>query len=169
MDRPEPTLLWDIDADTTVPLPLRNNDWDGAALIVGDYLLEGGENGWLYVVHLNRGYDEQGLVTVDPEIVATIAGFDDELLGDLGDREVSIENSVAFRKGVVYFANSGGLVQGWDISDLLGGRHRLQPGVPVLGRATTSMPRSCWTRRGSSTWRPSTSGSTSAPRRSASS
>ena len=121
MDRPEPTLLWDIDADTTVPLPLRNNDWDGAALIVGDYLLEGGENGWLYVVHLNRGYDEQGLVTVDPEIVATIAGFDDELLGNLGDREVSIENSVAFRKGVVYFANSGGLVQGWDISDLLAG------------------------------------------------
>jgi outer membrane protein assembly factor BamB len=121
MDRPEPTLLWDIDADTTVPLPLRNNDWDGAALIVGDYLLEGGENGWLYVVHLNRGYDEQGLVTVDPEIVATIAGFDDELLGNLGDREVSIENSVAFRKGIVYFANSGGLVQGWDISDLLAG------------------------------------------------
>ena len=72
-------------------------------------------------------------MTVDPEIVATIAGFDDELLGNLGDREVSIENSVAFRKGVVYFANSGGLVQGWDISDLLGGRHLLQPGVPVLG------------------------------------
>ena len=88
---------------------------------MGDYLLEGGENGWFYVVRLNRGYDEQGLVTVDPEIVATIPGFDDELLGSLGDREVSIENSVAFRKGVVYFANSGGLVQGWDISDLLAG------------------------------------------------
>ena len=112
---------WTIDADTTVPRPLWNNDWDGAALVVGDYLLEGGENGWFYVVQLNRGYDDEGLVTVDPEIVATIPGFDDELLGDLGDEEVSIENSVAFRDGVAYFANSGGLVQGWDISDLLGG------------------------------------------------
>ena len=84
MDRAEPTLLWDIDADTSVPLPLRNNDWDGAPLVIGDYLLEGGENGWFYVVQLNRGYDEQGLVTVDPEIVATIPGFDDELLGAAG-------------------------------------------------------------------------------------
>ena len=39
----------------------------------------------------------------------------------MGDDEVSIENSVAFRDGIVYFANSGGLVQGWDISDLLDG------------------------------------------------
>ena len=61
------------------------------------------------------------MVTVEPEIVATIAGFDDQLLQDLGDKEVSIENSVVFRKGIVYFANSGGLVQGWDISDLLAG------------------------------------------------
>ena len=35
-----------------------------------------------------------GLVTVAPEVVATIPGFDDELLAALGDREVSIENSV---------------------------------------------------------------------------
>ncbi len=121
MDRAAPELLWDIDADTSVPRPLRNNDWDGAALVVGDYLLIGGENGWFYVVRLERSYGPDGLVTVDPEIVATIPGFDDQLLTDLGDREVSIENSVVFRKGIVYFANSGGLVQGWDISDLLSG------------------------------------------------
>ena len=121
LDRPQPELLWSIDGATTVPLPLRNDDWDGAPLIVGDFMLVGGENGWLYVVRLHRGYDTRGLVTVDPEIVATIAGFDDLLLSDLGDKEVSIENSVVFRKGVVYFANSGGLVQGWDISDLLAG------------------------------------------------
>ncbi|HEY6568297.1 MAG TPA: PQQ-binding-like beta-propeller repeat protein [Actinomycetota bacterium] len=121
LDRPEPTLLWSINAATTVPLPLRNDDWDGAPLIIGDYMLEGGENGWLYVVRLHRGYDPSGLVTVAPEIVATIAGFDDQLLRDLGDKDVSIENSVVFRKGVVYFANSGGLVQGWDIRDLLAG------------------------------------------------
>ncbi len=121
LDRPEPELLWSINSATTVPLPLRNDDWDGAPSIIGDYMLEGGENGWLYVVQLHRGYDATGLVTVAPEIVATIAGFDDQLLRDLGDKEVSIENSVVFRKGVVYFANSGGLVQGWDISDLLTG------------------------------------------------
>jgi len=72
-------------------------------------------------VKLNRGYDENGKVTVHPETVATIAGFDDQLLRDIGDQDVSIENSVAFRDGIVYFANSGGLVQGWDISNLLQG------------------------------------------------
>jgi outer membrane protein assembly factor BamB len=35
---------------------------------------------------------------------------------------VSIENSVAFHDGVAYFANSGGLVQGWDVSRVLEGR-----------------------------------------------
>ncbi len=53
--------------------------------------------------------------------MATIPGYDEQLLSDVGDEEVSIENSVAFRDGIVYFANSGGLVQGWDISDLLDG------------------------------------------------
>src|SRR5581483_4585423 len=57
LDRPEPTVLWSIDADTSVPNPMWNNDWDGAALVIGDYLLEGGENSWLYVVRLHRGYD----------------------------------------------------------------------------------------------------------------
>ncbi len=121
MDRPSPTVLWSMNSETTVPQPLWNNDWDGAALVIGDYLLEGGENSWLYVVKLNRGYDADGKVSVDPKIVATIPGFDDQLLADVGDEDVSIENSVSFRDGVVYFANSGGLVQGWDISDLLTG------------------------------------------------
>ena len=110
-----------MNADTTVSRPLWNNDWDGAALVLGDYLLEGGENSWFYVVKINRGYDDTGKVTVDPTIVATIPGYDEQLLSDAGDEEVSIENSVAFRDGIVYFANSGGLVQGWDISDLLDG------------------------------------------------
>jgi hypothetical protein len=121
MDRPTPTVLWSIDSETTVSQPLWNNDWDGAALVIGDYLLEGCENGWFYVVRLNRDYDANGKVVVDPKIVATIPGFDDRLLSDIGDHEVSIENSVSFRDGVAYFANSGGLVQGWDISDVLAG------------------------------------------------
>ena len=73
---------------------------------------------------INRGYDGNGKVTVNPKIVATIPGYDDQFLSDAGDNEVSIENSVAFRNGVVYFANSAGLVQGWDISDLLDGGHK---------------------------------------------
>jgi hypothetical protein len=123
MDRPVPTELYRIDADTSVPHPIWNNDWDGAPLEIGDYLLEGGENSWFYVIRLHRGYGPDGLVRVDPQIVARIPGWDEELLTALGEDppDISIENSVAFLNGVVYFANSGGLVQGWDISDILNG------------------------------------------------
>jgi hypothetical protein len=58
---------------------------------------------------------------VDPKVVLTVPGYDDALLSAIGDGDVSIENSVAFRDGVAYFANSGGLVQGWDISRVLAG------------------------------------------------
>ena len=61
MDRPHPTTLWSFDADSQ-PGRIWNNDWDGAPLIVGDYMLEGGENSWFYVVHLHRHYDAQGKV-----------------------------------------------------------------------------------------------------------
>ena len=81
LDRPEPETLWSIDGGTSVPRPLRNDDWDGAPLIVRDHLLAGGENGWLYVIRLHRGYDDADLVTVGPEVVAKIPGFDEELLG----------------------------------------------------------------------------------------
>lgn len=121
LDRDAPETLWSIDGGTSAPRPLRNDDWDGAPLVIRDHLLAGGENGWFYVIRLDRAYGEDGLVTVAPEVVATIPGFDDELLAVLGDQEVSIENSVAYRRGVAYFANSGGLVQGWDIGALLDG------------------------------------------------
>ena len=42
---------------TRNPGGLWNDDWDGAPLMIGDYLLEGGENSWFYVVRLNRHYD----------------------------------------------------------------------------------------------------------------
>jgi hypothetical protein len=122
LDRPEPTVLWQVDANSSVPNPVWNNDWDGAPLVIDDYLIEGGENSWLYVIRLNRDYDKNGRVTVDPEVVFTAPGFDDELMASLPDSDVSIENSVAFDDGVVYFANSGGLVQGWDISRILAGK-----------------------------------------------
>jgi outer membrane protein assembly factor BamB len=126
LDRQEPLVLWSIQGATSVDRPLRNDDWDGAALVVNDVLFEGGENGWLYVIRLHRDYDELGLVTVSPEVVATVPSFDDELLRALGDAEVSIENSVALHRGVLYLANSGGLVQGWDVSDVLAGGTRLE-------------------------------------------
>ena len=48
-------------------------------------------------------------------------GWDDELLSHITDHQVSIESSVAISGNTVYFANSGGLVQGWDISGLKDG------------------------------------------------
>jgi outer membrane protein assembly factor BamB len=121
MDRPTPTVLWTLDAHTSVPQPMWNDDWDGAALVVDDYLFEGGENSWFYAIRLNRGYDEQGRVTVNPQVVDVEQGWDQELLDDLGDDDVSIESSVAFQDGVVYFGNSGGLIQGWDVRPILAG------------------------------------------------
>ncbi|HEX6263279.1 MAG TPA: PQQ-binding-like beta-propeller repeat protein [Actinomycetota bacterium] len=117
--------LWSLSADSA-PDPTWNDDWDGSPLVIDDYLLEGGENSWFYVVKLNRGYDGQGRVTVNPRIRVMVPGYDDELIAALGDEQVSIESSVAFHDGVAYFANSGGLVQGWDVSDVLlgGDRHR---------------------------------------------
>jgi outer membrane protein assembly factor BamB len=123
LDRPRPTVLWSLDANTSVPEPVWNNDWDGAALVVGDYLVEGGENSWLYVVRLNRGWTRNGKVRVRPRVVLTVPGWDDRLESDAPGRHYSIESSVAFDEGVAYFANSAGLVQGWDISRVLrGGR-----------------------------------------------
>jgi hypothetical protein len=112
-----------MNADTTVPSPEWNNDWDGAALVVGDYLLEGGENSWFYVVKLNRGWTAHHRVRVRPRIVLRVPSWDDTLASKWPTRSFSIENSVAFRDGVAYFANSAGLVQGWDISRILRGGH----------------------------------------------
>ena len=117
-DRDELTELWHIDAHDVAPT-MWNDDWDGSGLVIDDVLLEGGENSRFHAVRLHRTYGADKLVTVDPEIVFHTAGWDDELLSDIGDRQVSIENSVAVYDDVVYFSNSGGLVQGWDISSLL--------------------------------------------------
>jgi outer membrane protein assembly factor BamB len=123
LDRKRPTVLWSLNADTSVPDPTWNNDWDGAALVVGDYLIEGGENSWLYVIKLNRGWTPKHKVRVRPRVVVTVPSWDDRVEVDAPGEHYSIENSVAFHDGVVYLANSAGLVQGWDISKVLrGGR-----------------------------------------------
>ena len=125
LDRgPAPVELWSLSSDSA-PEPVWNNDWDGSPLVVDDLLIEGGENSWFYVIKLNRGHDDRGRVTVDPKVKAVVPGFDERLFADLGDDDVSIENSVALYDEVVYFANSGGLVQGWDIGAVFDGGRRI--------------------------------------------
>ncbi|HEY3142517.1 MAG TPA: PQQ-binding-like beta-propeller repeat protein [Acidimicrobiales bacterium] len=119
IDGTEPRELWSLDATAVSPTKW-NNDWDGTPLVIDDYMYEGGENSQFHVVKLNRSYAADGSVQVAPELVFNAPGWDDELIASLESRQqdVSIENSVAYRDGVVYFANSGGLVQGWDVSGL---------------------------------------------------
>ncbi len=129
IDRPggKAVELWRLSANAVSPT-LWNNDWDGSAMVLDDYLLEGGENSQFHIVKLNRGYDAEHRVSVAPSLVFNTPGWDDELRRDLAGRstsEVSIENSVAVDDDVVYFANSGGLVQGWDLAPLRAG------GVPT--------------------------------------
>lgn len=121
IDRPVPTELWRLHADEAGPI-LWNDDWDGSPLVLDDHLIEGGENSRLHIVKLNRAYDAAQRVTVRPELVFSAPGWDAELLQALDDTEVSIEGSVALSGSTLYFANSGGLVQGWDISGLSEGR-----------------------------------------------
>ncbi len=118
---PEPVELWKLSADAVSPV-MWNNDWDGSPLIMGDFMYEGGENSQFHVVKLNRGYAADGTVTVNPQLVFNAPGWDDELMANIGDNDVSIENSVSYHEGTIYFANSGGLVQGWDVSGLDQGR-----------------------------------------------
>ncbi len=120
-----PQTLWTLHADDVSPTKW-NNDWDGSPLVIDDYLFEGGENGQFHIVKLNRAMGADGKVTVDPKIVFHAPGWDDQELSDLagsGTRvnDVSIENSVAISGDTVYFSNSGGLVQGWDVSKIRDG------------------------------------------------
>ncbi|MFV0258297.1 MAG: PQQ-binding-like beta-propeller repeat protein [Acidimicrobiales bacterium] len=117
IDGAAPRELWTLSADAIQPI-LWNDDWDGSALVVRGRLILGGENGRFYVYDLNRGYGDDGRVEVNPELAFTTESWDQPLLDALGDLDVSVEGSVAMSGDVVYFANSGGLVQGWDLSPL---------------------------------------------------
>lgn len=111
--------LWSLDALSVSP-SLWNDDWDGSPVVIDDHLFIGGENSNFHIVRLHRGYDEQGWATVAPELISVVPGWDSELLAAVGDN-VSIENSVTIVDDIVYFANSGGLVQGWDIAPVRDG------------------------------------------------
>jgi hypothetical protein len=121
IDRPVPTELYRLSANAVSPT-LWNDDWDGSPMVLGDYLFEGGENSQFHILKLNRGYDKDGKVTVSPKLIFNAPGWDQELLNAIGDKDVSIENSVAVSGNTVYFSNSGGLLQGWDIKGLKEGK-----------------------------------------------
>ena len=115
------------------------------ALVIDDYLFEGGENSQFHIVKLNRAYGADGLVQVDPAArVQHARAGTTSCWRDIGDNEVSIENSVAISGNTVYFANSGGLVQGWDIA-------RPRPGAAADRGCSASGPATTPTRRSSST------------------
>jgi outer membrane protein assembly factor BamB len=124
IDRPEPTELWKLHANDVGPV-MWNDDWDSSPLIIDDHLFVGGENSQFVVIKLNRGQGPDGKVTVDPELVWHTPSWDDELLAALAGasqpKAMSVESSPAISGNVVYFTNSGGLVQGWDMSPLAGG------------------------------------------------
>ncbi len=115
LDRDTPTELWSLDA-ASVP-GMWNNDWDSNPAIVDGVMYEGGENSWWFAIELNRAYDDDGLVTVDPEIVFDTPAFTDELVRAVG-RQQSVENSTAVFEDRAYFANSAGRVVGVDIGAL---------------------------------------------------
>lgn len=114
---PAPVELWKLSAYDGVQ-QVWNDDWDGSALIIDDYMFEGGENSNFYIVKLNRHYDAAGKVQIDPQVVFRSPGWDQELWSLISDHQFSIENSVAISGNTLYFANSAGLVQGWDISGI---------------------------------------------------
>jgi outer membrane protein assembly factor BamB len=120
IDRNPVQELWSMDARDVSPT-LWNDDWDGSGLVLEDVLFEGGENSQLHAVRLNRAMGGDGLVTMAPQLIWNTPGWDDQLLADVGDRQVSMESSVAISGNTLYAANSGGLIQGWDISGLRDG------------------------------------------------
>jgi len=115
-DRPEE--LWRLDGNSVQP-KYGDDDWDSSGLVIDDYLFQNSENGNFHIIKLNRGYDANGRVTVAPELLYHIPSWDAEL--QQVDWDFSIENSVAIYGNVAYFANSSGLVQGWDLSGLKNG------------------------------------------------
>lgn len=142
IDRPEPTELFNLDADA-LPNGIWNDDWDSSALIRNDYAFEGCENGHFYILKLNRGYGTDGKVTVSPEIVLDFVGWTDTLLANIGSKDVGIENSPCVVGDRVYFSNSGGLLTCLDVSATL---QELAPvEAPAKGAAAYPVLFQYWT------------------------
>ncbi len=120
LDRDPPAELWALDSADHPGI--WNNDWDGNPVVIDDLLYEGGENGLLFVVRLNRSIGADGLVAVAPEILVSMPGWTDGLLAAVGDRNASIESSVAVAGDRLYFTNSAGRVAGVDLGQVESGQ-----------------------------------------------
>lgn len=118
LDGDEVTEVWSLHAKAVEGM--WNDDWDSNPVVVDDMLYVGGENSWWFAIKLNRAYDADGKVTVDPEVVYQMPAWTDELYDLLG-RQHSIENSTAIFEDKAYFATSGGRVVGVDLSDIENG------------------------------------------------
>lgn len=122
LDREEPEQLWSLDANAVNGI--WNNDWDANPIVIDDIMYEGGENGWFFAVDLNRQYLDNGLISVHPEVLFSMPGYNDELIAKSG-RNVSIESSAVAYGQRVYFANSGGRVVGLDVSNIRSGEAQI--------------------------------------------
>lgn len=118
LDGDEVREVWSLHAKAVEGM--WNDDWDSNPVVIDDMLYVGGENSWWFAIKLNRAYDAEGKVTVDPEIVYQMPAWTDELFDLLG-RQHSVENSTAVFEDKAYFATSGGRVVGVDISDVENG------------------------------------------------
>ncbi len=116
LDRDVPTEIWALDSED-LPDGIWNNDWDSNPVIVDGVMYEGGENGIFYAIELNRTYDEEGRALVNPEIIYQYISYNEELVS-LTDQNLSIENSPLVVDDVVYVANSGGRIMGFDIKKI---------------------------------------------------
>ncbi|MFC2153584.1 PQQ-binding-like beta-propeller repeat protein [Actinomycetota bacterium] len=118
LDGDEVREVWSLHAKAVEGM--WNDDWDSNPVVVDDMLYVGGENSWWFAIKLNRAYDADGKVTVDPEIVYEMPAWTDELFDLLG-RQQSIEGSTAIFDQKAYFATSAGRVVGLDLSDIENG------------------------------------------------
>lgn len=123
LDRGEAEVLWTFEAEEGSGW---NDDWDPAPRIVNDILFEGCENSIFYAWKLNRGYDADGNVTVNPELLIRVESWDDTLMEALAPAQwigarwasTSIESSSAIFEGTLYFGTSGGRIMGLDITNV---------------------------------------------------
>ncbi|QNU67747.1 PQQ-binding-like beta-propeller repeat protein [Ruminiclostridium herbifermentans] len=97
--------------------PVAFRTWganDSSALLnrYTDTLINCGENGLIYKVKLNTNFDkEAGTISIDPEV--TKYRYKSSYSSNQG-----IENSPAFYRNLMYFADNGGTVQCLDINTL---------------------------------------------------
>src|SRR5574343_13516 len=112
LDREIPTELWTLEAKTEDGV--WNNDWDPNGIVINDILYTGSENGWFHAIKLNRSYDINGKVVVDPVEIFKYPTYADGYINIVGDDDLSIESSPLLVGNIIYIANSGGRIMGFD-------------------------------------------------------